>query len=69
MAERVTSGCVACDHPAGSLERLQAYRARVEAGKPIFHPGDAKAVLTSTADLDAKRVLMEADKLDRRNCA
>jgi hypothetical protein len=29
-----------CKYPAGSPERITAYRQRVERGEQLFHPGD-----------------------------
>jgi hypothetical protein len=58
-----------CEFPAGSLERLQTYRKRAEAGQPLFNSADAKKLLTPHADADAKRALIEADRVVRRDCA
>jgi hypothetical protein len=34
-----------CGYPAGSMERIAAYRKRVERGEAIFHPQDSKAII------------------------
>ena len=63
MADGVTSDTVACEYPAGSLERLLTYRRRVEAGQPIFNPTDKKAVAKSldvwAAKLDHMRLMKD----------
>jgi hypothetical protein len=33
-----------CPHPAGSIEKIEVMRARVERGEQIFHPLDCKLV-------------------------
>lgn len=58
-----------CEFPAGSLERLQTYRKRVELGQPVFNSADAKTLLLPHADADAKRALIESDRVVRRDCA
>jgi hypothetical protein len=39
------SPLVSTPHPAGSIEKVAAMRARVEAGQQCFHPGDNKTIL------------------------
>ena len=34
-----------CGYPAGSMERIAAYRKRVEQGEAIFHPQDSIAII------------------------
>jgi hypothetical protein len=34
-----------CGAPAGSLERIAAYRKRVERGEHLHHPSDSKAII------------------------
>ena len=62
MADSVVNDTVACQYPAGSLERLQTYRKRVEAGVQIFNPADKKAVAKSLDVWAAKLDHMRAAK-------
>jgi hypothetical protein len=41
-----------CGAPAGSLERIAAYRARVERGEHLYHPSDSKAVVGPIGGLE-----------------
>lgn len=34
-----------CPHPAGSVERIEAYRLRVELGLEVFNPDDARDII------------------------
>jgi hypothetical protein len=34
-----------CKYPAGSPERIAAYRQRFERGEQLFHPSDAKTIV------------------------
>lgn len=34
-----------CPHPAGSIEKIEAMRRRVELGERVFHPNDNSDVL------------------------
>ena len=61
MADSVTSDTVACEFPAGSLQRVLTYRRRVEAGQLIFSSADKKAV--------AKSLDVWAAKLDHLRAA
>lgn len=37
-----------CTYPAGSRERVEAYRLRVERGERVFHDSDAKTIIRPT---------------------
>ena len=50
LEERTDAPCYA---PAGSKERVEAYRQRWEAGLPLWHPGDSSEVL------EPRRVIVE----------
>ena len=54
MDDSVVSDSVACEFPAGSLQRVLTYRRRWEAGLQIFNPADRKLVLKSTDVLPVK---------------
>jgi hypothetical protein len=41
-----------CGHPAGSMERIAAYRKRVERGEALYHPSDSKAVVGPIGGLE-----------------
>ena len=60
MADGVVSDTVACQYPAGSLQRLLTYRRRVEAGLLIFNPADKKLVLKSLDVLPMKMDYMRS---------
>ena len=62
--DSVVSDPTACEFPAGSLERLQTYRARVEAGQLIFNERDKKAVAKSLDVWAAKLDHLRAAKLE-----
>ena len=64
MADSVVSDTVACEFPAGSLQRLLTYRRRVEAGQLIFNERDKKAVAKSLDVWAAKLDHMRAAKLE-----
>jgi hypothetical protein len=36
---------LSCPFPAGSIEKIAVMRARAEAGRSLFHPGDNRDVL------------------------
>ena len=61
MADGVVSDTVACQYPAGSLQRVLTYRKRVESGQEIFNPTDKQAV--------AKSLDVWAAKLDHLRAA
>jgi hypothetical protein len=34
-----------CPHPAGSIEKIEVMRRRVERGEQVFHPNDNREIL------------------------
>lgn len=64
MDESVTSDPVACESPAGSLERLLTYRKRLASGQEIFNAADKQAVAKSLDVAAAKLDHMRAAKLE-----
>jgi len=53
------SAAVPCPYPAGSIERVEAMRVRVELGQSIWHPGDStKIVINEDTAAERLRTLL-----------
>ncbi len=57
-----------CGYPAGSMERIAAYRKRVERGEHLYHPSDSKAIIGPLGgpDRDARHDALMA--MAQREC-
>lgn len=51
-----------CKHPAGSVERIETYRQRVELGLPIFNVDDAKEVVVKVVTVRRFKSITPPDR-------
>ena len=56
------------DYPAGSIQKIDVFRERLERGESLFHPDDQKAIATVEQQTQAKLIVQQRLKLDIDQC-
>jgi len=56
------------DYPAGSIQKIDVFRQRLERGESLFHPDDQKAIATLEQQMQAKLIVQQRIRLDVDQC-